>query len=865
MKTTNIATTTQQESNGIPEIISVTPETQQPLTSKTTKGDSIIYTGLILILVSTFIFLLPDINPSGFTNESFMGLFFFNYVIASVFLCVIFVDSFQKFRWSLSKNKVEYSLLQLILYMISAFALNRELTVFEQSASWVCVFLVTQSITLMVLAFRKWFHPALVYSLCVVLGCGISVYVYYAIYLIPMYLIGLIATPLLGISLHVFTPLLFVIFNVLLVSKIKQKNWMAHYMFLAGLTVPVIATSIFLIQWKKYTLDMNFIMNENIVNESTLPLWTVLSQEMDKNSITEKLLKTDLIYSTPSSDNSWFWSMPNNSFDEVRKHDPLVMISTFICGKPELSEKEKIKVLESMYDARHQAQERLWTGNLLEISNVISNIRVFPEHRIAYTEKVISIKSNVVQRWRSQQEAIFTFHLPEGGVVTSLSLWINGKEEKGIMTTKEKAINAYNTIVGVEKRDPSVIQWREGNTVSVRVFPCTPDEIRRFKIGVTAPLKVEGGQLAYENIYFDGPPCKGTTESVNVRFTSPPGNLNSSFNFTETSANTIKANKKYESYWELKFDLPDLSKKGFSFDGCNYKIENYEKQYESFSPETYYLDLNSSWTQEELFRVWEKLRNKDVFVYDRQMIRMKDENMVEIFNASQKLNFSLFPINKIKDPANSLFITKSTSTSPNLQDVKESEFSDQLVSYLQNNTGVRMFNIGNELSPFLKSLKELRVFIYDNGSVADLEKVLDNKTFVKSQETASKIVIDNAGIIISETGEIANVGAPDHLLRLFAYNHIMSTLSSNYFRDSNYSSEAVAEAQKAYVVSPVSSLIVLETQQDYDRFDIQDNQNSLKNASTKSSGAVPEPHEWMLIIISACVVLYFIYKSNFSV
>jgi hypothetical protein len=56
-------------------------------------------------------------------------------------------------------------------------------------------------------------------------------------------------------------------------------------------------------------------------------------------------------------------------------------------------------------------------------------------------------------------------------------------------------------------------------------------------------------------------------------------------------------------------------------------------------------------------------------------------------------------------------------------------------------------------------------------------------------------------------------------------------------------------ANEAYVVSPVSSLTVLETKKDYERFDIPENENSLKNASVKSSGAVPEPSEWLLLFL----------------
>jgi hypothetical protein len=63
-------------------------------------------------------------------------------------------------------------------------------------------------------------------------------------------------------------------------------------------------------------------------------------------------------------------------------------------------------------------------------------------------------------------------------------------------------------------------------------------------------------------------------------------------------------------------------------------------------------------------------------------------------------------------------------------------------------------------------------------------------------------------------------------------------------------------------VSPVSSLVVLETREDYKRFDIKDTDNSLKNASLNGKGAVPEPHEWALIIIAVFVILTIKYKPQ---
>jgi XrtN system VIT domain protein len=130
---------------------------------------------------------------------------------------------------------------------------------------------------------------------------------------------------------------------------------------------------------------------------------------------------------------------------------------------------------------------------------------------------------------------------------------------------------------------------------------------------------------------------------------------------------------------------------------------------------------------------------------------------------------------------------------------------------------------------------------------------------VKDIENDQLLVIDNAELAIVEKdcNQPVAAPAPDHLLRLFAYNHIMQKMGARFSEDTTDTDELVAEAQKAYVVSPVSSLVVLETKKDYEKFGIKDSENSLKNASLKSKGAVPEPGEWALILV-ACLTIGFI-------
>jgi XrtN system VIT domain protein len=158
----------------------------------------------------------------------------------------------------------------------------------------------------------------------------------------------------------------------------------------------------------------------------------------------------------------------------------------------------------------------------------------------------------------------------------------------------------------------------------------------------------------------------------------------------------------------------------------------------------------------------------------------------------------------------------------------------------------------------------LRGLAFADGTVNDLLDHLADQTFPLTEESDESIVLHAADMTITKVKakEPIENNAPDHLARLYAYNNIMRRVGSHYFNDDYINDSLVDEAATAYVVSPVSSLIVLETQKDYERFGIAEKDNSLLNASKNSAGAVPEPHEWALIILFVCFAAYTIYQSK---
>lgn len=800
--------------------------------------------GILLLLANCIVFCLgamPDITNDGMLS----GFFFFHFFSAiAVFIGIFFTAR--------GKRRSVWTIM-LLLLLISAYALNRHIPVFRPSVTWLSAVLVITGINFPLFHFWEalpgWFR----YMQLFIMGMGMALFAYFAVYLLPLYPLSVIALIALGISLHTFVPIFLLIQAFLLMRDTGFRIRSGITALWAGGLAALLFAVVYGVLYNAEVRKLNLAYNRTIVESNgDLPAWVEASRQATGGIMEHKVLCTDLLYLRPKWEIFNLGNFPGRNFGEGIQHDPLIAAATAFAPPLEIPVDDRIKILESMYDARHEAQERLWSGDDLYTGYVNSKVKIWPKLHLAYTEKVLSVTNPDINSFRGK-EAIYTFHLPEGGVVTSLSLWVAGKEEKAILTTKEKADTAYRTIVGVESRDPSLVRWQEGNTVSVRVFPVMPGESRKFRIGFTAPLASDGETLQYDNIYFDGPSATSALEDATVSFEGKPAGL---------SGTGTRRNGRYRADWKITMLDEGITPHAFSFNGMAYTLQPYQLQRERVSTDAVYVDANAVWTPGEFKEVLRLSAPRPVFVWlHDQMVQVSEENREECMELLLANRFSLFPLHRIKFPAASLLITKSTAASPSLADLRDSRFRSDLAAFLATPDlpKVRLLNIGGELSPYLKSLKEHRVFRYEKGGILLLKILLDAGTFAADAETADKVVIDHANVAITrQPADTAGIpsGAPDHLMRLFAYNHIMQQTGKGLITGSAGQEQLVAAAKEAYVVSPLSSLIVLETQRDYDRFGIKDEGSSLKNASLKSTGAVPEPHEWALIILVLLTLIY---------
>src|SRR5690606_10434617 len=139
--------------------------------------------------------------------------------------------------------------------------------------------------------------------------------------------------------------------------------------FYSGVALPLLVVVVYVFQWNstKKLIDKT---HATIITrpDNKLPNWLLLSQELGDDFFTERILKGDLIYETHLFSDNWGIMGNQNSLDELKEHDPLVVLGAELLGTLSLNREDKLKILESKFDLRHATKRKLWSGESLSTS-----------------------------------------------------------------------------------------------------------------------------------------------------------------------------------------------------------------------------------------------------------------------------------------------------------------------------------------------------------------------------------------------------------------------------------------------------------------------------------------------------------------
>jgi TonB family protein len=95
-----------------------------------------------------------------------------------------------------------------------------------------------------------------------------------------------------------------------------------------------------------------------------------------------------------------------------------------------------------------------------------------------------------------EAEAIMRLPVPRGAAVTSAVLWVNGRPMNGMFVEQQRATDVYRSIVE-RRRDPALVTWSAPGWVAVSIFPLEHRQPRRFELEWVEPAAVAGGRVQY--------------------------------------------------------------------------------------------------------------------------------------------------------------------------------------------------------------------------------------------------------------------------------------------------------------------------------------------------------------------------------
>lgn len=107
-----------------------------------------------------------------------------------------------------------------------------------------------------------------------------------------------------------------------------------------------------------------------------------------------------------------------------------------------------------------------------------------PDDALAYLEWQFEVRNDSALA----REARMMLALPPGGVVSRVTLWVNGVEEEAAYAAKGKVRAAYERVVR-RAQDPFLVTTKGADRVLAQAFPVPANGgTMRFKVGITAPL-----------------------------------------------------------------------------------------------------------------------------------------------------------------------------------------------------------------------------------------------------------------------------------------------------------------------------------------------------------------------------------------
>ena len=111
-----------------------------------------------------------------------------------------------------------------------------------------------------------------------------------------------------------------------------------------------------------------------------------------------------------------------------------------------------------------------------------------PDAATSYTEWTLEFRNDGTQNREARAQIL----LPPGGVVSRLTLWVNGEEREAAFAGRSQTREAYQKIAVQQRRDPVLVTTCGPDRVLMQCFPVPRDGgLMKVRLGITAPLALD--------------------------------------------------------------------------------------------------------------------------------------------------------------------------------------------------------------------------------------------------------------------------------------------------------------------------------------------------------------------------------------
>lgn len=495
---------------------------------------------------------------------------------------------------------------------------------------------------------------------------------------------------------------------------------------------------------------------------------------------------------------------------------------------------------------------------------------------VAYMQWTLSFKNDGSE----QREARAEVQLPPGGVVSRLTLWVNGEEREAAFAGRNKARQAYQQIAVVQRRDPVLVTTAGPDRILVQCFPVPSNGEMKIRLGITAPLILD--------------------DKAHGRFIFP--------HFI--SRNFRVANDVRHAFWVEARTFMSTSIKASSsgWETSGYLMHGRMDDAELSKPEANISiarsDINDMWSKDPFgttgFVIQQSIKestpahmNRIVVVVDTSAT-MK-ESVLEIIEGlgalSQDVDLKvvLNDSEGIDEVGRQTVIDGATNAAVVLTQAKFNGGADNVPALLQawdlaaskpgNNAIVWVH--GPQLLE-LRSVEELRQrwerrpfgpTLYSVQAAPgpdEIEKKLDGINELKSVIRTGPLHTDLQTLFGRLTGQIKtyefvrssrrldpevdllySLKTSDHLARLWASDEVGRILAA---RDEGLNEAAQILAVRYQLVTPVSGAVVLENAQQYQA-------TGLQPVDAGTVPTIPEPEMVVLLIVVGLLLMWLIWRK----